>query len=801
MDYSTPKPINISLGTYTGGATAVGGGLPDPKLPQWVGVKQVQGGGSNPAVVVNELAKQINNQTINVSAQGQIIPLAYGHVRITGSIYALAKSGTDLVLGIGWCIGEIDSIEAIYINNAAADPSVTITNYLGTTTQGVDPLLASLITAYNDSLKADLPTGIVGIAHSVVRIPEAAVGDGFPKVDAVINGRKIIDPRTGTISASANPALIVNDLITNGVFGAGLTATGVAACADWCDSLIGGVLPRCRADIVLSGSSLADLLSLFSDYGEFFYSVDGGTIALIPDAPVDLSQAATYTDASIEAASFSITEASAQDTPTVCEISITQTTTDASAWGSQTVFQQDAGVATGDTPRIPTSLNMPGITRPEEGQVKAKTRLNKLANRRAISLTTMDRGLSGQVGDVVTLQSDSSLAGASLNVRITSVSPSSPGRWRLDGYTYRAEDYATTYDGTGADVPVGLILPLSGMNHPPAGWAIFTDADDHCIYGAGGAKQPGDNAPATPATIAFSGNTSTDGLHGGGAYAVRGKFNSDGTGNLGIEEGTHSHAYTMPAASPFVNPYNVRLAIKTGSVASGVPAAFYAFGIGALDGSGLSKSLALAGRLIAANAAESTPSAGDFSVSFDTASQSFSHDHTQYSSNAGPYVDSGPDLSYRRIDDSGQAHTHQTTAYIKANPIRKRLSMYSAGGSWTIQPGVIGMWSGSIASIPTDWSLCDGTNGTPDLRDAFIEVANASNEGTQTGNNTAIPVALSSESVGHSHGATAYSDTGKSGSSGGHSAVVYHNHLGLTGSQSYTPALYALAFIMYTPGA
>lgn len=34
--------------------------------------------------------------------------------------------------------------------------------------------------------------------------------------------------------------------------------------------------------------------------------------------------------------------------------------------------------------------------------------------------------------------------------------------------------------------------------------------------------------------------------------------------------------------------------------------------------------------------------------------------------------------------------------------------------------GFIGMWSGSIASIPTSFALCDGNNGTPDLRDRFI---------------------------------------------------------------------------------
>jgi hypothetical protein len=34
--------------------------------------------------------------------------------------------------------------------------------------------------------------------------------------------------------------------------------------------------------------------------------------------------------------------------------------------------------------------------------------------------------------------------------------------------------------------------------------------------------------------------------------------------------------------------------------------------------------------------------------------------------------------------------------------------------------GVIVMWSGTLATIPSGWALCDGTNGTPDLRDRFI---------------------------------------------------------------------------------
>jgi len=38
----------------------------------------------------------------------------------------------------------------------------------------------------------------------------------------------------------------------------------------------------------------------------------------------------------------------------------------------------------------------------------------------------------------------------------------------------------------------------------------------------------------------------------------------------------------------------------------------------------------------------------------------------------------------------------------------------------TIPVGGIIIWSGSIASIPTGWALCNGSSGTPDLRSKFI---------------------------------------------------------------------------------
>ncbi len=43
--------------------------------------------------------------------------------------------------------------------------------------------------------------------------------------------------------------------------------------------------------------------------------------------------------------------------------------------------------------------------------------------------------------------------------------------------------------------------------------------------------------------------------------------------------------------------------------------------------------------------------------------------------------------------------------------------------------GLIVMWYGAIADIPSGWVLCDGTNNTPDLRDQFIVGARQDDSG------------------------------------------------------------------------
>ena len=47
--------------------------------------------------------------------------------------------------------------------------------------------------------------------------------------------------------------------------------------------------------------------------------------------------------------------------------------------------------------------------------------------------------------------------------------------------------------------------------------------------------------------------------------------------------------------------------------------------------------------------------------------------------------------------------------------------------------GMVVIWSGAILDIPDGWVLCDGNNGTPDLRNRFIIGAGDSYAPAETG--------------------------------------------------------------------
>ena len=129
--------------------------------------------------------------------------------------------------------------------------------------------------------------------------------------------------------------------------------------------------------------------------------------------------------------------------------------------------------------------------------------------------------------------------------------------------------------------------------------------------------------------------------------------------------------------------------------------------------------------------------------------------------------------------------------------------------------GMIVMWSGS--SVPTGWALCDGTNGTPDLRDRFIVGSGSGYSIGDKGGASYVTLTTAQMPI-HSHRAPVAADrkgypNGSADTSEGTAAnesywrgnkdvstSVAYRDTDVTGqgqSHENRPPFYALAFIMF----
>lgn len=162
--------------------------------------------------------------------------------------------------------------------------------------------------------------------------------------------------------------------------------------------------------------------------------------------------------------------------------------------------------------------------------------------------------------------------------------------------------------------------------------------------------------------------------------------------------------------------------------------------------------------------------------------------------------------------------------------VAKTLDGYTADQiiAAAVPSGCIAIWSGSVSSIPSGWRLCDGNNGTPDLRNRFVVGVGSTftPKGSVGGYAERTPsvtsasineIALTVDQLpSHTHSiptdkynnATTGASSGYSGASGNpteHSRYTEYTGGGGTHGHSVTvscnpynnlPAYYKLAFIM-----
>jgi hypothetical protein len=149
----------------------------------------------------------------------------------------------------------------------------------------------------------------------------------------------------------------------------------------------------------------------------------------------------------------------------------------------------------------------------------------------------------------------------------------------------------------------------------------------------------------------------------------------------------------------------------------------------------------------------------------------------------------------------------------------------SSAVSGGIPSGAILLWNGSVGSIPSGWYLCNGSNGTPDLRDRFVVGAGSTYAVAATGGSANAIVVSHNHSAGvsdpsHSHsigiGATATGGYGLSVAGGYQNRVVVAPQVsssvntdsastgisvsvsstGSSGTNANLPPYYALCYIM-----
>jgi len=70
---------------------------------------------------------------------------------------------------------------------------------------------------------------------------------------------------------------------------------------------------------------------------------------------------------------------------------------------------------------------------------------------------------------------------------------------------------------------------------------------------------------------------------------------------------------------------------------------------------------------------------------------------------------------------------------LPVHDVHDHTGVPGVGGGGGLPAGCILLWSGSVASIPSGWALCDGASGTPDLRDRFVVGADAGTAGASGG--------------------------------------------------------------------
>lgn len=515
--------------------------------------------------------------------------------------------------------------------------------------------------------------------------------------------------------------------------------------------------------------------------------------------------------------SIKITSAPYLDTPTRVNVRWREQSNITPTWQEKTATYTLPGVAEGDLPLLETTINMPFIYRAEEAANKAEARCHRLQNKLTVEWGSADMGLIYQKGDGVHLRSTH--RGVDLTVKLTGVNMGDYGRYANTGDLYSLSHYPSELqEGTGT-VPIGGIIMLNGTT-VPSGWALFADANGLFIKAWNDAVSPMELPGATGGSAthaAFTGNTENGGAHqtsGTVEFPVPVNFTDTENGVIlkkyeettadKEEKAEHLHTYDTGLLAPEVYRREQVLIKKTGSSSLTFPSDGMVFGLSTLSVQNLVRSTAFQGRLLKAAAANVSAGVANEFVSVTSGSADDTHDHHTETNFSNQSREIDFTIDWYEPGEGGGPHTHAFNMAVSKELRRFKLSAFAGTADFTVGPGTIIMWDGATTGspdpLPTDWVLCDGTNGTPDLRGFYVEVAAEGEEETSTGDNTLTVSTDGAEAiVTHDHDGAETREAVKVQQIG-HKNAQGHSHT-VSASDDWEPPYYVLAFIMYKPGS
>ena len=204
----------------------------------------------------SDYAGDAQNRTQMIKQPTQPRRFVYGKTRVSGLLAHAESTNNDQKLHLVILVAthEINSFDTIYIDDQALTidgsgnvtaPSqfankVRINTHLGTTGQAAD---ADLVAESGAGWSVDHKLSGIAYIYARLDFDKNAFPNGIPNISAIVEGKKVYDPRTSTTAYSANPALCIRDYLMNGTYGVGATSaeiddTAFQSAANICDESV-----------------------------------------------------------------------------------------------------------------------------------------------------------------------------------------------------------------------------------------------------------------------------------------------------------------------------------------------------------------------------------------------------------------------------------------------------------------------------------------------------------------------------------------------------------------------------------